>query len=90
MSFGCSALAVRPGEFLAQPLVFGPQPADLAVDGLQALPQRGVGGALSSRDRRPSTAWLGAALELLDLGAQVGLAVEPRAGDALLTELASV
>jgi hypothetical protein len=83
---GRAALPKRPGQLLAELPVLGSQPADLGVDGFQALPQRGVRGALAGRDRRRARRSL---LPLLvvctqptDLQPQIRLGVEPGPGDA--------
>ena len=85
VELGRSTVAQRPGQLLGELLVLVAQPADLAVGGLQTLPQRSVGGALAGRDRRR----IRCPLMLLVPGAQptdlkpkVRLGVQPGAGDA--------
>jgi hypothetical protein len=63
---------------LAQVVVLGAQGADLVAQTFEALPERSVARALSRRKARGVGPCSRA--EAVDLGAQVGVAVEQRAG----------
>ena len=85
VSRGCreygSSLAEGFGEGVAEPLVVGLQLADALCGDLEAAQQGGVGGALAVGDGRSGDGARSVA-QSFDLGAQVGLAVEPGSGDA--------
>jgi hypothetical protein len=76
---GDAVFAKCAGEGVPELLVVVFESADAVGGGVQALQQRGLGGALTlgwgSGRRRGS-------VESLDIGAQVGLGVEPGSGDA--------
>ena len=76
---GDAVFAKCTGEDVTELLVVVFESADAVGGGVQALQHRGVGGALTlgwgSVCRRGS-------VESLDVGAQVGLGVEPGSGDA--------
>jgi hypothetical protein len=76
-----AAFAESLGEGVAQPLVVGVELADALRGELKPALQGGVAAALAVGDgaRRRG---MGALAQPLDLGAQVGLAVEPGTGDS--------
>lgn len=69
------------GERLAELPVLLLQSSNALGGGLQPLQQRGVGGALPVGNRPARRGWGPPSSEALDLGPQVGLVVEPGAGD---------
>ena len=78
----------EPGVLLAEPCAFFQEAGPFGMCGFQAAQQRGVGGALAGRDRLRAGPG-GGVPEARDLGADVGLGVEPgpghqgRGGDGL-------
>ena len=79
---GLAVLAECLCERGAQLLVVLLESADPVGGGLQAAQQRGVGGSLPFRWRSGRWALVVPGAELLDLGSEVGLGVEPGPGDA--------
>jgi hypothetical protein len=71
---------VREGQLLAQLRVLGPQPFVLLEHAAQPGTERLLAGALARCRPRPKALLLGA--QLLDRGAQLGMAVEEASADA--------
>ena len=79
---GLAVLAECLCERGVQLLVVRIESADPVGSGLQAAEQRGAGGSLPFRRRSCRWALVVPWAELLDLGSEVGLGVEPGSGDA--------
>lgn len=76
-----SLLAERCGELAAQAFVFLPEFADSTGGLFESLSQRRIRGPLDRRNGR-TAGGSGLFAEALDLGSEVGLAVEPGARDS--------